>query len=441
MGLFTFRRGIHPPQMKHLSANKEIETYLPKGDLVFPLSQHIGATATPLVKKGDRVLVGQKIGEANGSFSANIHSSVSGIVKNVTPMVTSTGSKVMSIIVENDTKYEEIEVIPHENFKELKKEELLEIIREAGIVGLGGACFPTAAKLNPPKECSIDTIIVNGAECEPYLTCDHQLMLQKSKEVVEGLEIIAHMFPEAKIVLGIEDNKKDAIAIMEALVDEIDRVEIAHLKTKYPQGAEKQLVYSITKKEIPVEKLPSDVGCIVQNVATIYAIRNAVILGKPLTERIITVTGGAINNSKNLLVKLGTNLQELVEECESFNETPAKVIVGGPMMGTAIFTLDQPVIKGTSGLLCLTKAETASASIEQSNCIKCGKCVDVCPMFLLPAKLNALVLKGDYEGFEALGGMNCIQCGACSYTCPAKRHLTQSCKEGKNRVLSNRKKK
>ena len=441
MGLLTFKRGIHPPQMKHLSANKEIETYLPKGDLVFPMSQHIGAPCTPLVKKGDRVLVGQKIGEAGGFVSANVYSSVSGTVKNVTPMLTSSGSKIMSIIVENDNTYESVEFTPHNDFRKLSKDELVEIIKEAGIVGLGGACFPTHVKLTPPKECNIDTIIINGAECEPYLTCDHQLMLQHSKEIAQGLEIIAHMFPDAKIYLGIEDNKKDAISIMEALVADIDRVELAHLKAKYPQGAEKHLIYSITKREVPVGKLPADAGCIVQNVATIFAIRNAVILGAPLLERVVTVTGGAIKTPKNLLVKLGTNLQELIDYCDGFTENPTKVISGGPMMGTALYSLDIPSIKGTSGLLCLSKAETASAMIEESNCIKCGKCANACPMFLLPAKLNALVLRGNYDGFEALGGMNCIECGACSYSCPAKRHLTQSCKEGKKKVISNRKKK
>lgn len=441
MGLLTFKRGIHPPQMKQLSANKKIETYLPKGDLVFPMSQHIGAPSTPLVKKGDRVLVGQKIGEAAGFVSANIFSSVSGTVKNVMPALTSGGTKVMSVIVENDKQYETVEYVPHSDYKNLSKDELVNIIKEAGIVGLGGACFPTHVKLTPPKECKIDTIIINGAECEPYLTCDHQLILEHSKEIAEGLAIMAHMFPDAKVYFGIEDNKKDAISIMEALVAEIDRVELATLKAKYPQGAEKQLIYSITKREVPVGKLPADAGCIVQNVATIYAIRNAVIEGAPLTERIVTVTGGALKTPKNLSVKLGTNLQELIDYCDGFNETPVKVIAGGPMMGIALFSLDIPSIKGTSGLLCLSKAEAASAMVEQSNCIKCGRCVEACPMGLLPAKLNAKVLNGDYAAFEALGGMNCIECGACSYSCPAKRHLTQSFKEGKKKVISDRKKK
>ncbi|GAA0779374.1 electron transport complex subunit RsxC [Clostridium subterminale] len=439
MGLLTFKRGIHPPHGKHFSEKKEIETYLPKGDLVFPMSQHIGAPCEPIVKKGDKVLVGQKIGASTSFVSSNIYSSVSGIVKNVTPMLTSSGSKVISVIIENDNTYEEMAYTPHENYKNLSKNELLEIIQEAGIVGLGGACFPTHVKLNPPKECNIDTIIINAAECEPYLTCDHQLMLQYSKEIAEGLEIVSQMFPDVKIFLGIENNKSDAITIMKAVVESIKNVEIAELKTKYPQGAEKQLIYSVTKREVPTGKLPADAGCIVQNVATIFAIREAVILGKPLTERIVTVTGGAIKTPKNLRVKFGTSLKELIDHCDGFNEQPIKVLSGGPMMGTALFTLDIPAIKGTSGILCLTKVE-AVPTVE-SNCIRCGKCVNACPMFLLPNKLNAQVVRGDYENFEKFGGLNCIECGACSYSCPAKRNLTQTCKEGKKRVIANRKKK
>lgn len=439
MGLLTFRGGIHPPEGKQLSAHKEIEAYLPKGDLVFPMSQHIGAPSNPLVKKGDRVLVGQKIGEASGFVSSNIYSSVSGTVKNVVPMLTSGGTKVLSVVVENDGQYEEVPATPHGDFKKLSKDELVNIIKEAGIVGLGGACFPTHVKLTPPKDCKIDNIIINCAECEPYLTCDHQLMLQHSKELAEGLAILAYMFPEAKVHVAIENNKPDAIKIMAAEVADIDRVEVATLKTKYPQGAEKQLIYSITKREVQVGKLPADAGCIVQNIATVYAIRNAVVAGKPLTDRVVTVTGGAIKTPKNLLVKLGTSLQELVDFCDGFNGEPAKVISGGPMMGTALFSLDMPSIKGTSGLLCLSNAEAEPT--EQVNCIRCGKCVEACPMYLLPAKLNSLVLKGDFEGFENIGGMNCIECGACTFVCPAKRHLTQSFKEGKKKVASNRKKK
>lgn len=438
MGLFTFKRGIHPPHRKQFSESHKIEAYIPKGDLVFPMSQHIGAPCEPIVKKGDRVLVGQKIGDATKGLGSPIHSSVSGTVKNVVPTITANGTKVMSVIIENDNTYEEISYEKHDNYEKLSKDELLSIIKEAGIVGLGGACFPTHVKLNPPKDSEIDTIIINGAECEPYLTCDHRLMLEKSEEIAEGLKILTFMFPKVKVYVGIEDNKKDAIEVMKKAVSGISNVEVAELKTKYPQGAEKQLIYSITKREVPTGKLPSDAKCIVQNLATIHAIRNAVLLGKPLTERVVTVTGGAVKSPKNLLVKFGTNLQELIDYCDGFKEEPAKIISGGPMMGLALFTLDLSSVKGTSGLLCLSQSE-AVPTVE-SSCIRCGKCVEACPMYLLPNKLNSMVVRGDYEGFEKFNGLSCLECGACSFSCPAKRHLTQTCKEGKKRVMNNRKK-
>lgn len=438
MGLLTFKRGIHPPHGKHFSETKLIESYLPTGDLVFPLSQHIGAPCEPLVKKGDRVLVGQIIGQATGFVSSPIHSSVSGTVKNVAPMLHSNGTKVMSIIVENDNLYEEAEFHPNKNFENLSKEQILEIIKEAGIVGLGGACFPTHVKLSPAADCTIDSIIINAAECEPYLTCDHRLMLENSDEIVEGLKILLHMFPNTKIYVGIENNKKDAIDTMNKAINGIKSIEIVSLKTKYPQGAEKQLIYAATKREVPSGKLPAHVGCIVQNVATVHAIRNAVVLGKPLTERVITVTGGSIKTPKNLRVKLGTSLKELVQACDGFIEEPTKIISGGPLMGTALFSLDIPATKGSSGVLCLSQKEWDIA--PESNCIRCGKCIDACPMFLIPSKLNAMVLKGDYDTFEINHGVDCIECGCCTFVCPAKRHLTQTCREGKRRVLSKKKK-
>lgn len=438
MGLLTFKRGIHPPHGKHFSESKSIENYLPNGDLIFPMSQHIGAPCEPLVKKGDRVLVGQKIGQASGFVSSPIHSSVSGTVKNVTPMLHSNGTKVMSIIIENDNLYEEVELVQNVDYEKLTKKELLEIIKEAGIVGLGGACFPTHIKLAPPEDCKIDSIIINAAECEPYLTCDHRLMLENSGELTEGLKILLHMFPNTKIYVGIENNKKDAIENMKKATSNVKNIEIVSLRTKYPQGAEKQLIYATTQRQVPSGKLPAHVGCIVQNIATVHAIRNAIILGKPLTERVITVTGGTIKTPKNLRVKLGTSLKELIEACDGFTEDPVKIISGGPLMGTTLYSLDTPAIKGSSGLLCLSKSEADLT--PESSCIRCGKCIEACPMFLIPSKLNALVLKSDYESFEKHHGVDCIECGCCTFVCPAKRHLTQTCREGKKKVLSNRKK-
>lgn len=439
MKLLTFKKGVLPPHGKHFTENKKIENLLPKGDLIFPMSQHIDAPCEPLVKKGDRVLAGQKIGEAKGFLSAPIYSSVSGIVKNVTLMPHVNGSKVMSVIIENDGLYEESpELKPRENFNDLSREEILEIIAKSGIVGMGGAAFPTHVKLSPPPDKKIDTIIVNGAECEPYLTCDHRLMLENPKEIIEGLKIVLKLFPGVKGYIGIENNKMDAVKVIKEAADSNPNIEVAVLKTKYPQGAEKQLIYAITGREVPSGKLPSDVHCIVQNVGTIFEIYNAVVCGRPLLERVVTVTGEAIKEPKNLRVKLGTSFKELIEACGGFKEEPVKIISGGPLMGTAVSTLDLPVIKGTSGILALTKTEAVLP--EEESCIRCGRCVEACPMNLVPSTLDSLVKRREYELFEKNNGMDCIECGCCTLVCPAKRHLTQSCREGKRTVIQNRKK-
>ena len=440
MGLLTFKKGIHPNDRKHLSMHKAIQDLLPKGNLVFPMQQHIGAPCEPLVKKGDRVLMGQKIGESQAFVSAPIYSSVSGTVLDVAPRLHSNGTMVLSVIVENDNTYEEVQtMVPHSDYEKLSKLELVAIIKEAGIVGMGGAGFPTHIKLTPPADKPIDSIVINAAECEPYLTCDHRMMLEKSNEIVLGLKIILQMFPGVKGYIGIENNKPDAIEAMKKASENLSNVEVTPLKTKYPQGAEKQLIYAITGREVPSGKLPADVGCIVQNVDTIFEIYNAVVNGKPLIERVLTVTGEAIKEPLNLRVKFGTSIQEVVDAAGGFKEDPVKVISGGPLMGTTLSSLDTPVMKGTSGVLCLTKAQAKLE--EESNCIRCGKCVDACPMFLNPTKLNSLVLRSEYEYFEKYHGMDCIECACCSYVCPAKRHLTQTCREGKRTVNINRRKK
>lgn len=439
MKLLTFKKGVHPPHGKHFTEDKKIEVLLPKGDLVFPMSQHIGAPCEPLVKKGDRVLVGQKIGGAKGFVSAPIYSSVSGTVKNVLAMPHPNGTKVMSVIIENDGLYEEAaELKPRENYSGLSKEEILKIIAEAGIVGMGGAGFPTHVKLAPPPDKKIDAIIVNGAECEPYLTCDHRLMLENTKEIIEGLKIILKLFPGVKGYIGIESNKMDAVKAMKEAAASDSRIEVVVLKTKYPQGAEKQLIYAVLGREVPSGKLPADAGCIVQNVGTVFEIYNAVAKGRPLMERIVTVTGEAVKEPKNLRVKFGTSFNELIDACGGFKEEPVKIIAGGPLMGTTIRTLDIPVIKGTSGILALTKAQAVLP--EESSCIRCGRCVEACPMNLIPSILDSFVKRREYEAFEKNSGMDCIECGCCTLVCPAKRHLTQSCREGKRTVIQNRKK-
>jgi len=440
MGLLTFKKGVHPSGRKDLSMLKAIKDLLPKGNLVFPMQQHIGAPCEPLVKKGDKVLLGQKIGESKAFVSAPIYSSVSGTVIDVAPRLHSNGTMVLSIIVENDNTYEEVQtLIPRNDYENISKTELLDIIKEAGIVGMGGAGFPTHIKLNPPDSKTIDSIIINAAECEPYLTCDYRMMLEKSTEIALGLKIILQMFPGVRGYIGIEDNKPKAIEIMKMATENFTNVEVTPLITKYPQGAEKQLIYSITGREVSSGKLPADVGCIVQNVGTLFEIYNAVVNGRPLMERVLTITGEAIKEPLNLRVKFGTSMEEVVEAAGGFKEEPVKVISGGPLMGMALSSLATPVIKGTSGILCLTKEQAKLE--EESSCIRCGKCINVCPMFLNPTKLNSLVLRGKYEEFEQYHGMDCIECACCSYVCPAKRHLTQTFREGKRTININRRKK
>ncbi|MCT4543880.1 MAG: electron transport complex subunit RsxC [Vallitalea sp.] len=440
MGALTFKRGIHPSHSKDFTEKKPIKIYMPEGDLVYPMLQHIGAPCKPIVKKGDKVLMGQKIGEPQGFVSSPIHSSVSGTVKAIKDVLHPNGSKVQSIVIENDGEYTEIDtMIGRDTYTDLTKEEIINIIKEAGIVGMGGATFPTFIKLSPPPEKKIDHIIVNGAECEPYLTSDHRIMLEETDRVVKGLQIILHLFPDAKGIIGIEDNKPDAIKVMKEAVKGIDKISVATLKTKYPQGAEKQLIYSITKREVPAGALPADVGCIVQNIDTVVAIHRAVLRGRPLMRRIVTVSGGAIKEPQNFKVRIGTSYRELIEAAGGFKEDPAKVISGGPLMGLALFSLDVPIIKGSSSILCLTKKEAIQN--EESNCIRCGKCVSICPMNLLPSELNKYAINDEDDLFVKYKGMNCIECGACSYICPSNRHLTHSIRTTKRTIMANKKKK
>jgi len=439
MAKLTFRKGIHPDDAKRFTENKPINYILPKGDLVFPMVQHIGAPCNPIVKKGDTVLVGQKIGEAVGFVSSPIHSSVSGTVKNITEVLHPNGMKVQGIVIENDGQYTEVDTMKPYRLDELSREEILEIIKEAGIVGMGGACFPTFIKLSPPEDKKIDTIIVNGAECEPYLTSDHRVMLEETERVVLGLKVILKLFPNAKGVIGIEDNKKDAIELMKKATENDERIEVAVLKPKYPQGAEKQLIYAVTNREVPSGGLPADAGCIVQNIDTVVAIHRAIFRGRPLMRRIVTVSGGAVKNPGNFKVRLGTSYRELIEAAGGFVEEPAKVISGGPMMGVAMFSLDVPIIKGSSSILCLTKDEVVDD--EERNCIRCGKCVSICPMNLLPLELNKYALHNEEDNFVKYKGMECIECGSCSYICPSKRHLLQSIRTTRRAIMAKRKRK
>ena len=436
---FTFKGGIHPYEGKELTMDKEVKEYLPKGDMVYPLSQHIGAPAEPVVKKGDRVLVGQLIAKAGGFVSANIHSSVSGTVKTIEMRLTSSGSKMNSIVIENDNLYESVEFKANDKpLEELTKEEILDAIKEAGVVGMGGAGFPTHVKLSPKEPDKIDTIIVNASECEPYLTSDYRRIMDEADKVIGGLKIVLKLFPGAKGIIGIENNKPKAIKLLKEKLAGDDDIVVNSLKTKYPEGAERQLIFANTGRYINSKMLPADAGCIVHNVDTVYAIYEAVREGRPLIDRLVTVSGDAVKEPCNILTKMGTNYAELIEAAGGFKETPEKIIAGGPMMGKALYTTDIPATKSSSAILCMTKDEVSE--YEEGPCIRCGRCVSVCPGGVMPNTLATLVEKNQFEEFVKLNGMECCECGCCSYICPAKRHLTQTIAGARKLVLASRKK-
>lgn len=436
---YTFKGGIHPYEGKELTMDKEIVEYLPKGDMVYPISQHIGAPAKPIVKKGDRVLAGQLIAEAGGFVSANIHSSVSGTVKAIEVRLTSSGSKVNSIIIENDNKYEAVEFTPiTKPVSELGKEEILDAVKAAGVVGMGGAGFPTNVKLSPKNADEIDRIIVNASECEPYLTSDYRRLMEQPENIIEGLRIVLQLFKGSKGIIAVEDNKPEAIKLLREKLGADDDITVHSMKTKYPEGAERQLIYANTGRYINSKMLPADVGCIVHNVDTIYSIYEAVREGKPLITRIVTVSGDAIENPCNFKVRTGTPYAELVEAAGGFKGTPAKIISGGPMMGKAIYSLELPITKSSSAILCLSKDE--ASEYEPSACIRCGRCVSVCPGRVMPNQLARLANAGDVDAFVKNNGMECCECGCCSYVCPAKRPLTQVIAGTRKLVLANKKK-
>ena len=439
MGLLTFKGGIHPNDGKSLAKDKAIVTVMPKGDLIYPLSQHIGAPASPIVSVGDHVLKGQKIAEAGGFVSAPIHASVSGTVKAIEPHFNPTGSKVNCIVVENDGEYQEVEYTPSKPLDELTKEEILNLIGEAGIVGMGGAGFPTKVKLSPKEPEKIEYVIANCAECEPYITADYRRMLENPEELVSGMKVVLKLFDNAKGIFGVEDNKPDCIAKLKELTKDEPRMEVLALKTKYPQGAERQLIFATTGRAINSSMLPADVGCVVDNVETLIGIHYAVIDERPVMERIVTVSGDGVKAPGNFKVLFGTNQRELVEAAGGFLDEPEKVISGGPMMGFAMFTLDTPITKTSSSILCLTKDEVAAN--EPSACINCGRCVEVCPSRIIPSRLADFAEHHNEEAFTKWEGLECVECGSCSYVCPAKRQLKQAIGSMRKIALANRRKK
>ncbi len=438
MSGFTFKGGVHPYEGKELTKDKPIQRFVPEGDMVFPLSQHIGAPAQPVVAKGDRVLAGQLIAKAGGFVSSNIYSSVSGTVKSISKHRVATGDMVNSIIIENDGLFEAAPPLPVGDIATMNRQDVIDAIALAGIVGMGGAGFPTHVKLSPKDPDKIYYCIVNCSECEPYLTSDYRRMMEEPEKLVAGLKIILCLFEHAEGILAVEDNKPDCVRKLKELTIDEPRISVKALKTKYPQGAERQLIYATTKRAINSSMLPADAGCVVNNVDTVVSIYNAVIEKRPLTERIVTVTGDAVREPANYLVPIGTSYRQLLEAADGFVTTPEKIISGGPMMGFAMFDLDVPIIKTSSAITCFTHDEVAR--YEPSNCINCGRCVQVCPGRVIPARLADFAENDDEEMFLKYNGMECCECGCCSYICPAKRQLTQSIKTMRKLLLAKKKK-
>ena len=425
--VYTFRGGIHPgphsdPGYKSATNTKPIEAMPAPDQVILPVSMHIGAPAKPIVKVGDTVDMGQPIAEAGGFVSAPVHATVSGKVIAVEPRLHQNGSKVMSIVIENDKEDRLHESVHPYDFASMTNEERIECIRSAGMVGHGGATFPTHVKIQSGiGKC--DTIIVNGAECEPYITSDHRLLLERPEEVVGGLKMLADIMGVQNAIIAIEENKTDTFPKIEELIKDDNRLKLYPLKCKYPQGAEKQLINACTGREVPSGKLPADAGCAVFNVDTTGAIYRRFTTGMPVVRRVVTVSGSAIANPKNLESRIGTPIEKLIDVCGGFKEAPNKLLAGGPMMGVAQFSLEVPVMKGTNAFLAFCGEE--DKRVEAPTCIRCGKCINACPMHLMPMMMNAYGNAGDYDKCVELGAMDCIECGSCAYVCPARIQLVQ----------------
>ena len=423
---YRFPGGIHPHEGingKSVTAALSVVKPMQPSRVVIPILQHIGAPCQCLVQKGDAVKVGMKIGEPKGFVSSAVHSSVSGVVVDVQPCVMANGQQVESVIIDNDFKDEWVKLQPVKKPEAMDAEALAALSREMGLVGLGGATFPYSVKLLPPKV-TLDTLIVNGAECEPYLSADHQLMLSKTKEIIEGVKRMQAALGIDRVMIGIEKNKRDAINLMEKACEGDPAFSVVALPVWYPQGGEKQLVYALTKRRVRAGGLPLEKGTLVVNVGSCYALYRAIYEGMPLIDRVVTVSG-CVKKPANYLVRIGTPVQRLIDESEGLLSQAKMMIYGGPMMGLAINRMDIPVTKGCSGITVLEKSLMPEA---ESACIRCGRCVEVCPMLLCPSDIDKATRKGQYDLAEKLGALNCLECGACSWSCPAKRALTQSCR-------------
>ncbi|MBU0634902.1 MAG: electron transport complex subunit RsxC [Candidatus Omnitrophica bacterium] len=421
----TFAGGNHITGYKELSKDKQIIEMPIPSRVAIPLSQHTGIICEPMVKESQLVRVGTKIGQGQGLISSSVHASISGKVTKITDYNHPVLGVCKAVIIDSDGQ-DELEpgvgVALARNIKLFSKEQLLEIIKNAGIVGLGGAAFPTQVKLNPPKP--VEFLIINGAECEPYLSCDFRIMLERSQDILKGVSVVQQILNVRKVLIGVEDDKQEAIKALRNKIAELKLdFAVVGLKTKYPQGAEKQLIKALLDREVPPGKLPFDVGVVVLNVGTVLAVGEAVFLNKPLYERVVTVTGKILKNPANLKVRLGTRFSELINFCGGIKGQCEKIIMGGPMMGIAQCTDDVPVIKGTSGILLLSKSQTAG--FAEQPCIRCGRCVDICPMRMLPYLLSQYGQTGHYQKADGLNVKDCMECGACVYICPAKRRILE----------------
>ena len=434
----TFKGGVHPPTHKELTEEKPIESLPMPERVIVPLKQHLGAPAEPIVERGAKVNEGDKIAEAKGFVSVPAHSPISGTVVSVEPVPHPFGGEELAVIIQADGEgalNEEIQF--DDDYLDLSPDEMKDRVREAGLAGMGGAAFPTHVKLSPPEDKPIDTLIINGAECEPYLTADHRLMVEQGEDIIKGLRIFQKILGGPRAIVAIEGNKPDAIEAMKGWVLEDGDIAVVSLKVKYPQGSEKQLIKALTGREVPSGGLPMDVGCLVQNVGTAKAVYDAVAFRKPLTERVVTVTGRGVADPKNVRAKIGTPFKELIDYCGGYRENgPLKVIMGGPLMGLAQADDRVPVIKGTSGILVLPEKDSRLGTPRP--CISCSRCVDVCPAGLVPSFLGSYVEYEQWETAEGIGIMDCIECGCCTYVCPTKRNLVHLIKYGKQIVLSSR---
>lgn len=432
--------GVHPHDRKSRTNGKPIEDAGIPAIAVIPMSQHLGSPADCTVEVGAKVEEGMPIGKSSGFISANIHSPVTGTVKEIGRVFLPNGTSSQAISIEVEESFSpKSSWKADKNWEELSKEELIDLVADMGIVGLGGATFPLNVKLKVPTGSTVEYLIINGVECEPYLTADHRGMLELTDKIFKGIEILYKIMEPEKVFIGIENNKPDAIKVMSQKASAMSfPTEVVPLKLRYPQGDEKQLIQAVTGREIPSGALPLAIGCIVSNVGTVYSLYEAVVLGKPLIERILTVSGGAIKEPKNLRVRIGTPISELIEKCGGFSEVPEKVVVGGPMMGFAIFDLDTPVTKGTSGILALTLKEVNSS--VRTSCLNCGKCIQACPMGLNPTTLFKYIDHQDYDGAKDIGLLDCKECGSCGYTCPAHIPLIHGMKLGKLILRKNQQK-